>query len=97
MSCMWCIHFVRDFETTKDLKGEAYLRAPGACTLEPEWREVSGAHFCGSFRWKTSGDTTTLANWWIDDQKNGEIEKELRGKVKRLNEANRKLRLKRKT
>lgn len=93
MSCMWCARFSRHYESVEGLRGKELLYAPGQCTLNPVWTEVSGAHVCSSFVWARSyGDLTAAASWWLGNHERNQDQKDMRKEVKRLKEANRLLR-----
>ena len=93
MSCMWCARFVRHFEDVEGLRGKDHLYAPGQCTLNPVWTEVSGAHVCSSFVWERAyNGLTAVASRWLRDSERTLEQKDLRKEVKRLKEANRLLR-----
>ena len=97
MSCMWCKHFHREVTyKQRKLDGLEYLSLPGMCTLQPTHVEVSGNHYCASFFLGANSGYgnggSIIANWWLADRKERSQIPELRAKIKRLKEANRKLR-----
>lgn len=94
MSCMWCISFRETEERRGDLQGEKYLRRPGQCTLNPVWVDVTADHFCRHFLQEVSnyGETSTIANWWINSHADRDKSKERAKEMKRLREANKVLR-----
>jgi len=91
---MWCVHFNRPYsETDRNKSRLEYLAAPGQCTLSPEWKEVSGRHYCG--QWMTKADNiygdTALAHWYLNIDASGKMIEQQRAEIKRLKEVNRKL------
>lgn len=100
MACMWCRHFCRPSEGVSYSFNdpEAYLRAPGKCLKDPVSVTKTGADICGAFAFEKShhdyDELPQIARMWLDMRQWHNEKKELRAEIRRLKEANSKLRAK---
>ncbi len=96
MACAWCRHFYRSLDSVEGKHGKEWLFAPGECTRDPVHIPVNGAHVCGSFEFMTNkhnyDGTSLIVAWWL--RLNDDSSRKLKSEIKRLKEANAKLRAK---
>lgn len=98
MACMWCRNFYRPPNNSLYDDPEAYLHAPGKCLKDPVAVAKTGADICGAFAFEKLqqdyDELPQIASMWLDMRQWHNEKKELRAEIRRLKEANSKLRAK---